>query len=83
MNSSEDTGKHYRYMYKGIKLDPARIMKVYGPVEPLQGAIIKKALCAGERGKKDTIEDIKDIITACNRWLEMIEEDKEEEEKKC
>lgn len=74
-----DTGKHYRYQYKGINLDPARIQMIYGALHPLQGAIIKKALKAGERGQKDLLEDIDDIITAAERWKEMIIEDMEAE----
>lgn len=71
----EDTGKHYRYEYKGVKLDPARICKVYDIRNSCQYAIIKKTLKAGGRGHKDVKNDIRDIITAATRWLEMIEED--------
>lgn len=71
----KDNGSHYRYEYKGIKLDPARICAIYQVKHPLQGAIIKKALVTGGRGKKNLVEDITDIINACERWLEMIEED--------
>lgn len=76
---TEDTGSHYRYTYKGIKLDPARICKIYNVQNVLQGAIVKKTLCAGNRGHNDIKDDIKDIITAAQRWLEMIEEDESEE----
>lgn len=71
----EDTGQHYRFEYNGVKLDPARIMLIYKVTHPLQCSIIKKSLCAGNRGKKDLVHDIKDIITAAERWLEIIEED--------
>lgn len=80
---TEDTGSHYRFTYKGIKLDPARIMAIYGgPIHPLQMAILKKCLCAGNRGHNSEKEDVKDIITAANRWLEMIEEDEQEVQEK-
>ena len=72
---AEDTGTHYRKEYRGVKLDPARIALIYDLRHPLQIAALKKVLRAGTGGKKDVKEDIKDIITACNRWLEMIEED--------
>lgn len=71
----KDTGKHYRYVYKGIKLDPARIQLIYNATHPLQGAIIKKALCAGNRGHKDLLQDLDDIICAAERWKEMLIED--------
>jgi succinyl-CoA synthetase beta subunit len=73
-----DSGKHYRFEYKGIKLDPARIFSIYDVTNALQIAIVKKGLLAGKRGKKSLVEDINDIITACERWKEMIEEDDQE-----
>ncbi len=75
-----DTGSHYRFEYKGIKLDPARIFIIYGITNPLQMAIIKKGLVTGKRGKKSIFEDIDDIITACERWKEMLLEDEEDDE---
>lgn len=75
----EDTGKHYRFVYRGVKLDPARIMAIYGVKNPLQMAILKKCLCAGDRGHNSEKEDVKDIITAATRWMEMIEEDEKYE----
>lgn len=78
LNHKNDNGKHYRFEYKGIKLDPARICQIYKITNLVQGSIVKKALCAGNRGHKDIKKDINDIITACNRWLEMIDEDEAE-----
>ena len=72
-----DKGKHYRFEYKGIKLDPARICKIYNVEGALLPIIVKKALCAGSRGHKDFRSDIEDIICAANRILEMIDEDRE------
>jgi len=72
----EDQGAHYRFEYKGIKLDPARILTIYRQGDPLLGAIVKKALCAGNRGHKDFEQDLKDIICAAERRLEMLEEDR-------
>lgn len=66
-----DTGKHYRFIYKGIKLDPARICEIYGVTHGMAHAIVKKGLMAGQRGHKDLIQDIDDIITAAERWKEM------------
>lgn len=77
-NGTKDTGTHYRFTYRGIKLDPARICAIYKITNLVQCSIIKKALCAGRRGHKDIIRDIDDIITAANRWREMIEEDARE-----
>ena len=78
-SSRDDTGGHYRFVYKGVKLDPARIVSIYGALHPMQGTIVKKALMAGRRGYKDQIQDIDDIINAAERWKEMIEEDLDED----
>lgn len=75
VNTKEDAGEHYRYEYKGIKLDPARIAQVYGITNHMQFFVIKKGLKAGKRGHKHIVQDIKDIQNACDRWLEMLAED--------
>ena len=69
-----DAGLHYRKAYKGIKLDPFRIAKVYN-LNGVQLTILKKVLVTGERGSKDEVQDYKDIINAASRAIEMIEED--------
>lgn len=71
----EDRGTHYRFSYKGVHLDPARIAMIYGITNPMQFQALKKILCAGKRGHKDTIEDIKDIACAVNRWQELLQEE--------
>jgi hypothetical protein len=70
-----DKGKHYRYSYKGINLDPFRIARIYEVDSFAMMTVLKKCLCAGERGHKDYKEDLLDIINACERELEMINED--------
>lgn len=67
---------HYNYEYKGIKLDPYRILFVYDICNPAQQHAIKKLLRAGEsdKGYKQDIEEARDSL---NRLLEMIEEDDE------
>ena len=37
--------------------------------------IAKKALCSGQRGHKDLLTDIQDIIDTAERWKEMLIED--------
>lgn len=70
-----DPGAHYRYEYRGIKMDPARIVTIYGCKNLMAGTIVKKTLCAGNRGAKDELQDVRDIICAAQRWEEMILED--------
>ncbi len=77
----DDPGKHYRYTYKDINLDPFRIAKIYGMTSFPMQTILKKVLCAGERGHKDYTQDLKDIISAAQRELQMLDEDIEDEAK--
>ena len=37
--------------------------------------IAKKALCSGQRGHKDLLTEIQDIIDTAERWKEMLIED--------
>lgn len=70
----QDHGKHYRYSYNGVKLDPYRILKVYNITDPAQQHAIKKLLRAGN-SVKDLVRDIEEVILTLTRWKEMIEED--------
>ena len=71
-----DPGEHYRFSYKGIKLDPFRIAKIYGITDFGQATILKKALRMGT-AHKDREQDLRDIISAAERMIEMIAEDRE------
>ena len=70
----EDPGKHYRYEYKGIKLDPYRILDIYGIGHPAQQHAIKKLLRAG-KAHKSLRQDVAEVVSTLNRWLEMMQED--------
>ena len=70
-----DAGKHYRYSYKGFNIDPFRIAYIYKIESFAMMTILKKCLCAGKRGHKDYSQDLRDIISAAERELEIIAED--------
>lgn len=72
---NNDTGSHYRKFYKGFQIDPARICKIYETNSAMITQIVKKALCCGQRGHKDKLRDLDDIICAANREKEMVLED--------
>ena len=67
--------KHYQYNYKGIKLDPYRILSIYGITCPAMQHAIKKLLRAGN-SVKDLEQDIQEVIDTLKRKLEMQREDK-------
>lgn len=86
--SDKDPGKHYRFVYRvkltikdiengyvDLKLDPFRISIIYGMLSFALMTILKKCLCAGNRGHKGYKQDLEDIISAAQRELEIIEED--------
>lgn len=69
--------KHYKYDYKGIKLDPYRILTVYNVTCPAMQHAIKKLLRAGN-SIKDLEQDIQEVIDTLKRKLEMLKEDTDE-----
>ena len=66
--------EHYKYSYKGIKLDPYRILDIYKITCPAQQHAIKKLLRAGN-SVKELKQDITEVIDTLKRKLEMLEED--------
>ena len=75
--SSQETKEdysHYKYSYKGIKLDPYRILDIYKITCPAQQHAIKKLLRAGN-SVKELKQDITEVIDTLKRKLEMLEED--------
>ena len=68
-----DKGKHYRYEFQGVKLDPYRIGRVYnlsGPTEHMMKKILRGT------GKGHTEQEVVDELQAClDRWREMIQEE--------
>lgn len=70
----KDYGKHYRFSYRGLKLDPYRVMSVYKITHPAHQHAIKKLLRVGA-SVKDLRQDIEETIVTLKRWLEMMDED--------
>ena len=55
-------------------LDIYRVTELFNPYA-CGAHIAKKALCSGQRGHKDLLTDIQDIIDTAERWKEMLIED--------
>ena len=68
--------KHYRFSYKGIKIDPYRILKIYKITDPAQQHAIKKLLRAGQ-SHKSLLQDLEEVIMSLSRQIEMLKEDEE------
>ena len=86
-DKKKDHGKHYRFVHtvnlreedrkRGfvhLKLDPFMISKIYGDIPAPQFTILKKVLVPGKRGSKTEVQDLRDIICAAERAIEMIGE---------
>lgn len=72
--NKSDIGKHYRFVFRGLKVDPYRIFRIYKITYPEQQHAIKKLLRAGN-GHKSLLQDIEETIATLQRWKEIIAED--------
>lgn len=63
-----------------IKVDVYRVLSAFEVTDPALQHLIKKALCAGLRGHKDTEQDLHDIIDSGHKALTYFK-DKHEMEK--
>lgn len=63
----------YKRVINGASVDVYDILKAYEVNNPALQHLIKKALCAGIRGHKDRKTDMKEILSAANRALELEE----------
>jgi len=89
MNEAKDPGKHYRNFHRvkvnevnfqqgfvDVQLDPFRLQEILNIRCAVAFTVFKKAIRWGGSEAKDIETDLKDIISACERKLEMLQEDK-------
>ena len=57
------------------QVDVYRIIEIFGVTDPCFQHALKKLLCTGDRGHKDTEQDVQDVIDSLERWKQMREED--------
>ena len=69
-----DKGKHYRYSYKGVKMDPYRICKLYNLGGGPREHATKKLLRGGDKGHNER-EMWEEVLSCAERALEMLDED--------
>ena len=73
---NQDLGKHYKFSFKGLKIDVYRILEIFQITNPAQQHAIKKLLRAG-KSIKPLNQDIDEVILTLERWKAMIQEDNE------
>ena len=56
-------------------IDVYRVLDLFGVSNPCIQHAVKKLLCSGQRGVKDTRQDVQEAITSLVRCLEMQTED--------
>jgi len=89
MSEAKDQGKHYRNFHRvkinevnfqqgyiDIQLDPFRLQEILNIKCAVAFTVFKKSIRWGGSDAKDIETDLKDIISACERKLEMLQEDK-------
>ena len=73
--SSEDY-KHYNKSILGkdgiiTTVDVYRVLEAFSVTNPQLQHIVKKALCAGQRGHKDYLRDLQDVVDSAKNAIEM------------
>ena len=73
---SEQNHDHYFKDVTHLKtIDVYRVLDLFGVSNPCVQHAVKKLLCSGQRGVKDTRQDVQEAITSLVRCLEMQTED--------
>ena len=78
-NDSDETKEKHSHYKKDVShlniLDVYRVLELFDVYNPCLQHAIKKLLCAGQRGAKDTEKDIQEAIDTLIRYKQMREED--------
>lgn len=74
MPKAKRPGEYYEFDYKGVRIDPYRILLQYRITHPAHQHALKKLLRAG-RSIKSQVQDIDEVIASLQRWKQMIVED--------
>ena len=73
---SEQKHNHYFKDVTHLKtIDVYRVLDLFGVSNPCIQHAVKKLLCSGQRGVKDTRQDVQEAIISLVRYLEMQTED--------
>lgn len=63
--------KYQREIKDGVFVDVYDVLKAFNVVNPAMAHAIKKMLAPGQRGAKDTIQDMKEAIQSIERAIEL------------
>lgn len=71
LSKSSGNNKYSREVKPGSYADVYDILKAWDVRNPALQHLIKKALQAGNRGHKDLMEDLQDILDSAKRAIEL------------
>lgn len=70
-----DVGQKHKHYFKDVsnlnEIDVYMVLKLFNVTDPCLQHIVKKALCAGQRGHKDLERDLKDILDTAKRAVDI------------
>lgn len=74
-------GRDSKGNLRAITVDVYRVLSAFEVTDPALQHLIKKALCAGLRGHKDTDQDLHDIIDSGHKALAFFKDTQQLEKK--
>ena len=77
----EIIGRDSKGNLHAITVDVYRVLSAFEVTDPALQHLIKKSLCAGLRGHKDTEQDLQDIVDSGQRALKIFKEKQQMEKK--
>ena len=67
----EKAHNKYKRKVPRTEIDVYDILKAFNVVNPATQHAIKKLLCAGDRGYKDKVQDLKEALASISRAIEL------------
>lgn len=61
----------YKRKVPTLEIDVYDILKAFNVTNPATQHAIKKLLCAGDRGYKDEVQDLKEALASISRAIEL------------
>lgn len=74
---AQDMGLNPKYNRpcKSVTIDVYDVLQAFNVTNPALQHLVKKALAVGQRGHKDKMEDLRDILASAQRAIELEESD--------
>lgn len=69
----DNVNPKYNRSCKGVTIDVYDVLQAFNVTNPALQHLVKKALAVGQRGHKDKMEDLRDILASAQRAIELEE----------